>query len=78
MCLAVLTSLIFKKKGYTITLVSWSLIVGFSRIYLARHFFTDVVCGLLLGAIIAYGMYKLWNKIWSLYLKKYRQQCSAS
>jgi undecaprenyl-diphosphatase len=78
MCLAVLTSLIFRRKWYTITLVSWSIIIGFSRIYLARHFFTDVLCGLILGAIIAYLIYKLWEKVWNIYLKKHNQQCSVS
>ena len=70
MCIAVLTALILKRKWYTISIICWSMAIGFSRIYLARHFFTDVVCGLILGAIIGYCAYLLWKKIWNIYLNK--------
>lgn len=78
MCIAVLTSLIFKRRWYTCTILLWSVTMGFSRIYLARHFFTDVICGLLLGAIIGAGIYLLWNKLWSIYLNKHPKTCSVS
>ena len=73
MCIAILTALIFRRKWYTITIISWSVAIGFSRIYLARHFFTDVVCGLILGALIGWLVYKLWEKVWTIYLNKHNK-----
>ena len=34
-------------------------LIGYSRIYLGVHYPTDVVCGALLGMLIAFLMYKV-------------------
>ena len=45
----------FRIFGYGIMYV-WAAVIGYSRIYLARHFLGDVVCGALWGMLLAYGM----------------------
>lgn len=34
----------------------WAALIGYSRIYLARHFLGDVICGALWGVLLAWGM----------------------
>ncbi len=55
--LAMITSLIFRRRWYTIVMFLWAAIVGFSRIYLTKHFMSDVVCGALVGMLVAYLIY---------------------
>ncbi|MDE7338190.1 MAG: phosphatase PAP2 family protein [Bacteroidales bacterium] len=45
----------FKIFGYGVMYV-WAAVIGYSRIYLARHFFGDVLCGALWGVLLAWGM----------------------
>lgn len=74
MSFAVLTSLYFRRKGYTVAMVAWSLIVGFSRIYLSKHFMTDVVCGFLTGAFIGGIFYYLYTLCLQLIYKHNRKK----
>jgi undecaprenyl-diphosphatase len=64
---ALLSLLFIKKRWYSISIIIWALIVGFSRIYLGVHYPGDVLCGSILGAFIGWSMYKLYvltdNKI---------------
>ncbi|HIZ86707.1 MAG TPA: phosphatase PAP2 family protein [Candidatus Coprenecus pullistercoris] len=64
--LAVLTSLIFRRKWYSVAIVLWAAAVGFSRIYLARHFTTDVICGAVFGTAVAFIIYSLYAYVFSL------------
>lgn len=41
----------------------WMLLVMLSRIYLGQHYFTDVLVGALLGALIGYAIYKKSKRI---------------
>lgn len=41
----------------------WAGIVSFSRMYLAAHYFTDVLVGGLIGAIFAYFVFKIPEKV---------------
>ena len=50
---AFLSSRILKKNWYTIFIFIWAAIISYSRIYLAKHFFGDVICGTLFGVAIA-------------------------
>lgn len=57
--LAAVTSLLLKKRWYTIFIYIWATAVGYSRIYVGKHFPADVVCGALFGLLIGWLVYKL-------------------
>ena len=62
---AVLTSLIFRRKAWTIFSITWALLVSYSRMYLGRHYPIDVATGILCGVIFAaagYWLYKFLMK----------------
>ncbi|MBQ0006396.1 MAG: phosphatase PAP2 family protein [Alistipes sp.] len=60
MALAFFTAKVFCRKWYSISIVSWSLIICYSRIYLAKHYPGDILAGLLLGLLMGYVAYCLW------------------
>jgi undecaprenyl-diphosphatase len=64
---ALLSLLFIKKRWYTISIILWAIVVGYSRIYLGVHYPGDVICGSLLGALIGWSIYRLYvltdNKI---------------
>lgn len=57
--LAAVTSGILKKRWFTIFIYVWATAVGYSRIYVGKHFPADVVCGALFGMLVGYLIYKL-------------------
>jgi len=57
--LASFTSWIFKKKWYSITILTWAFLVSYSRIYVGRHFPSDVLCGAIFGFLVAYFIYSI-------------------
>ncbi len=59
--LATITSITFRRKWYTGIIFTWATIVAFSRIYLSKHFMSDVVCGAAVGVIIALLLYLLYR-----------------
>jgi undecaprenyl-diphosphatase len=64
---ALLSLLFIKRRWYTISIILWAIVIGYSRIYLGVHYPGDVICGSLLGALIGWGIYNLYiltdNKI---------------
>lgn len=52
-CFALITSWLSLRKWWTISMLSWSLSISYSRIYLAMHFLGDVLGGLLFGGAVA-------------------------
>lgn len=64
--LATVTSMLLRKKWYTIFIFIWAAAVGYSRVYVGKHYPLDVICGALFGILIGYIVYLLWK-----FLKNY-------
>jgi undecaprenyl-diphosphatase len=58
---AFLSLMFIRKRWYTVSIIMWALIIGYSRIYLGVHYPGDVICGSFLGAFIGWGVYKLYE-----------------
>ena len=58
---AMLTSLIFKNKWYTILLFLWATVSAYSRIYLGVHFISDIIPGILTGLLFGWMVYLLFK-----------------
>lgn len=63
--LATFSSLVLRRKKFTILIFAWALLVGYSRIYVGKHFPGDVICGLVLGILLGCIGYFLYRKITS-------------
>lgn len=64
MSLAVFFSLLIRRKLLTITLVIWSLINCWTRLYLGVHYPSDILCGMIIGIIVGILVYLLYYKIY--------------
>jgi undecaprenyl-diphosphatase len=58
---ALLSLMFIRKRWYTISILAWASIIGFSRIYLGVHYPGDVICGAMVGSFIGWGVYKLYE-----------------
>lgn len=64
MSLAVFFSLLIRSKMLTITLVIWSLINCWTRLYQGVHYPSDILCGMIIGIIVGILVYLLYYKIY--------------
>ena len=64
MSLAIFFSLLVRSKLLTITLVIWSLINCWTRLYLGVHYPSDILCGMIIGIIVGILVYLLYYKIY--------------
>jgi undecaprenyl-diphosphatase len=56
-----LVSLMFiKKRWFTVSIIIWAAVIGYSRIYLGVHYPGDVLCGSMLVALIGWSIYRLY------------------
>ncbi|MBQ9253416.1 MAG: phosphatase PAP2 family protein [Bacteroidales bacterium] len=46
-------------KPFFISLLSWGVITGYSRVYCGYHYPLDVICGTLLGILIGWFVYRI-------------------
>lgn len=60
---ALLSSLIFKRWGYSVMAFLWAAVTSYSRIYLGVHFLGDVIVGAAIGLVAAYAIYLLLVRI---------------
>ncbi len=56
---AMITSLFFKRKWYTLLSFLLAIAVSYSRVYLGRHFLGDVICGFIYGIVVAWIVYEI-------------------
>lgn len=62
--LAVFFSLLIRSKLMTITLVAWSLVNCWSRLYLGVHYPSDILCGLVIGIVVGLLVYLFYYKMY--------------
>jgi undecaprenyl-diphosphatase len=60
--LATMCLLFLRNKTFSICIYAWAILVSYSRIYLGVHFPADVICGAMLGSILAIILYISWSK----------------
>lgn len=58
---------LFNRRWFTIIIISWAIIVGYSRIYLGVHYPFDILVGAAFGSILGYGFVIALKKV---YLEK--------
>ena len=61
--LAVFSALLFRERLYTICILVWATLISLTRVYLAVHYLSDILCGAALGALIGYGAFALYRYI---------------
>ncbi len=57
-CLATFLSLLFRRMYIAWGLIIWAFLLSYSRVYLGVHYPSDVLCGVILGILIGYFIYK--------------------
>lgn len=58
--IVVFTSLLFRNRYFTLTMLLWATITAYSRIYLGVHFVSDVVCGAIWGGLMGWLSYSIY------------------
>ena len=57
--LARISSLLLRKKYFTIIIFLWAILVSISRVYLGVHYPSDIMAGALWGSVIGFLLYKI-------------------
>ncbi len=76
--LAVFMSLLIRKRLFVIIMLFWASLVSYSRIYLGVHYPGDILGGALLGSLIGWLVYYLFNRfsLFTLFLRPKRESAS--
>ena len=72
---ATFTLLLFRYRWYSISILVWSTVMAYSRIYLGVHFISDIIPGILVGITFGYLVYKLYVAFRRKFLKKTDKPC---
>lgn len=59
--LAVFLSLFFRYRWATISMLFWALLNSYTRVYLGVHFISDILAGMIAGAMLGYLFYELYR-----------------
>ena len=59
--LAVLSASVVRRRWFTVLMILSTLLICYSRIYLAKHFPMDLVWGSLVGAVLGWGACRLYR-----------------
>lgn len=61
--IATFSYLLLKEKKSYLLLFVWASLVAISRVYLVKHYFTDIIAGAIFGVLIGYLGYQLGKKL---------------
>ena len=64
MSIAVFFSLLVRSRMLTITMIVWSLVNCWTRLYLGVHYPLDIATGLLLGSVVGFLIYLLYHRMY--------------
>lgn len=64
MSLAVFFSLLIRSRMVTVTLVVWSLVNCWTRLYLGVHYPLDVLTGIVLGCVVGFLVYLFYHRMY--------------
>ena len=62
---AMFLCLLVRSRALSVSLVLWSLVNCYTRIYLGLHYPLDILCGLVWGAIVGGAVYYLYYKVYN-------------
>lgn len=64
MGIAMFVSLLLRSRKLTCMMMLWSIVNGYTRLYLGVHYPSDVFAGLLFGAVTGIVVYAIYNKVY--------------
>ena len=64
MSIAVFFSLLVRSRMLTITMITWSLVNCWTRLYLGVHYPLDIATGLLLGSVVGFLVYLFYHRMY--------------
>ena len=64
MTIAVFFSLLVRSRMLTITMIVWSLVNCWTRLYLGVHYPLDIATGLLLGSVVGFLVYLFYHRMY--------------